>query len=190
MRCLMYREDVYLRPIEERDLAPVLLWRNSERVRSCMYTDHIITPDEHRAWFEHVHQSEFPSVLIFEYKGVPAGLKSFSRIDRRNNRCYWGFYLGDAELPRGCGTAMGFLALEYIFEQHNFHKLCAEAFAFNEGSIKYHTRLGFSEEGRFLEHVIKNGHYEDIVSFAIFRKSWLANKSALAAKVFRGERRR
>jgi len=82
---------------------------------------------------------------------------------------------------------MGFLALEYIFEQHHFRKLCAEAFAFNEGSIKYHTRLGFSQEGRFVEHVLKNGRYHDIVSFALFRQGWLAHKSALAAKVFREE---
>lgn len=183
----MRREEFNLRPIEERDLDLVLSWRNSERVRSYMYTDHLITPEEHRAWFERTGKAEFPTTLLFEYRGAPAGLKSFSQIDRHNNRCYWGFYLGDAELPRGCGTVMGFLALEYIFEQHDFRKLCAEAFAFNDGSVKYHTRLGFNQEGRFLEHVLKKGRYQDIVSFAIFREGWLAGKSALAAKVFREE---
>lgn len=180
----MYREEFNLRPIEERDLEMVLGWRNSERVRSYMYTDHIITPDEHRAWFERTRQAEFPATLIFEYRDIPSGLKSFSQIDQYNSRCYWGFYLGEAELPRGCGSVMGFLALEYIFEQQNFHKLCAEAFAFNEGSVKYHTRLGFVQEGRFREHVRKNGRYEDIIPFALFRKDWLSGKLALAAKVF------
>lgn len=183
----MHREEFNLRPIEEHDLGAVLSWRNSERVRSYMYTDHIITPEEHLAWFKRMRQTEFSATLIFEFRGTPVGLKSFSQIDRHNNRCHWGFYLGDAELPRGCGSVMGFLALEYIFEQHNFHKVCAEAFAFNEGSIKYHNRLGFSEEGRFVEHVLKNGHFEDIISFAIFRDRWLANKSALTTKVFREE---
>lgn len=180
----MRREEFNLRPIEERDLDMVLSWRNSERVRTYMYTDHIIRPEEHRAWFERTHLSDFPATLVFEFRGIPVGLTSFSQIDRHNNRCFWGFYLGDSQLPRGCGKAMGFLALEYIFEQHNFHKVCAEAFGFNEGSIKYHLGLGFSEEGRFLRHVIKNGRYEDIIFFALFRESWLAAKSALAAKVF------
>lgn len=183
----MHRDEFTLRPIEERDLDMVLSWRNSERVRSFMYTDHIITPEEHRAWFERTRTAEFPATLIFEFRGTPTGLKSFSQIDRHNNRCYWGFYLGEAELPRGCGTVMGFLALEYIFEQHGFRKVCAEAFSFNEGSIKYHKRLGFSEEGRFAKHVLKEGVYQDIISFAIFRDDWLANKSALTAKVFREE---
>ncbi len=183
----MRREEINLRPLEERDLDMVLAWRNSERVRSYMYTDHIISPEEHRAWFERLGQAPFATTLVFEYKGVPSGLKSFSQIDRHNNRCHWGFYLGDTELPRGCGTAMGFLALEYVFEQHDFRKLCAEAFAFNEGSVKYHTRLGFVREGRFVKHVLKNGTYEDIVSFALFRDEWLAAKTALTAQVFREE---
>ena len=181
----MQREEFNLRPLEERDLEMVLAWRNSERVRSCMYTDHIITPEEHRAWFDRSRQTEFPATLVFEYRGVPSGLKSFSQIDRHNNRCFWGFYLGDVELPRGCGSAMGFLALEYIFERHRFRKVCAEAFAFNEGSVKYHTRLGFSREGCFRRHVLKNGSYEDIISFAIFEEEWLSGKAALSNRVFR-----
>lgn len=183
----MHREEFKLRPIEEQDLDYVLSWRNSERVRAFMYTDHIISPEEHRAWFNRIRTAEFPPTLIFEFRGLPAGLKSFSQIDRYNNRCHWGFYMGDTELPKGCGSAMGFLALEYIFEQHGFYKLCAEAFAFNAASIKYHTRLGFTEEGRFVRHVLKNGRYEDIISFAIFKESWLAGKSALAAKIFHEE---
>jgi len=180
----MQRDELNLRPIEEHDLDMVLTWRNSERVRSHMYTDHIITLDEHRSWFKRARQADFPPILIFEYIGRPIGLKSFSQIDSYNNRCHWGFYLGETELPRGCGTAMGFLALEYIFEQQHFRKLCAEAFAFNEGSVKYHTRLGFLQEGRFVKHVLKNNCYEDIISFAIFQEDWLAGKPALMAKIF------
>lgn len=183
----MSRNKYNIRPMEERDLDMVLEWRNSERVRACMYTDHIITRQEHQAWFERIQRMEFPTTLIFEYCGAPAGLKSFSQIDRHNNRCHWGFYLGETELPRGCATAMGFLALEYIFEEHNFRKLCAEAFAFNAASLGYHRRLGFSQEGCFVRHVLKNSCYEDVISLAVFRDDWLAIKPALAIKLFGGE---
>jgi len=180
----MQRAEINLRPVQESDLDRILAWRNSERVRSFMYTDHIITAAEHRAWFERLRGAEFPAALVFEYRGMPAGLKSFTRIDRGNNLCYWGFYLGESELPKGCGSAMGFLALEYAFERLALRKLCAEAFAFNEGSLKYHTRLGFSQEGRFVRHVLKNGRYEDVISFALFRDDWIASKQALAAAIF------
>lgn len=180
----MQREEFSLRPIEESDLDTVLSWRNSDRVRAYMYTDHIITPTEHRNWFERARQSEFHPILVFEYKGAPRGLKSFSRIDRQNNHCHWGFYLGDSDIPRGCATVMGFLALEYIFEQRNFRKLYAETFAFNKSSVTYHKRLGFTQEGCFVQHVLKNGKYEDVLSFAIFREEWLALKQPLETRLF------
>lgn len=183
----MEPEEFHLRPVAEPDLPMLLAWRNSERVRAFMYTDHLIGEEEHRAWFQTVLRSDFPATLVFEYRGRPVGLKSFSRIDRRDNRCHWGFYLGEEGLPRGCASAMGFLALEYIFERHGFRKLCAEAFSFNEASIRYHTRLGFSEEGRFVKHTLKNGSYRDVISFAMFQDEWLRCKAALAAKIFRGD---
>ncbi|MDD5286883.1 MAG: UDP-4-amino-4,6-dideoxy-N-acetyl-beta-L-altrosamine N-acetyltransferase [Desulfuromonadaceae bacterium] len=180
----MRRDDFELRPIMESDLEMVLSWRNSERVRSYMYTDHLISLQEHRAWFERVSKEAFPTVLIFEYMGRPVGLKSFTQIDTRNNRCHWGFYLGDTELPRGSGSVMGLMALEFIFEEHGFHKVCAEAFAFNEGSIKYHERLGFVKEGCFARHVLKNGIYQDIVLFGCFKDEWLAGKDRLEKRIF------
>jgi UDP-4-amino-4,6-dideoxy-N-acetyl-beta-L-altrosamine N-acetyltransferase len=180
----MNRNDCLLRPLSQGDLDLVLAWRNSDRVRSCMYTDHLISPEEHRLWFEATREAEFPCTLVFEYRGEPAGMKSISRIDRTSNRCHWGFYLGERELPRGAGSAMGFLALEYIFERQGFRKLCAEAFAFNEGSLRYHARLGFLQEGRFAAHVLKNGQYHDVLSFALFRETWLSGKAALAARIF------
>ena len=79
---------------------------------------------------------------------------------------------------------MGFMALEYIFEGQSFNKVCAEAFAFNEGSVKYHERLGFVIEGRFAKHVIKNGIYQDIILLGNFKDDWLAGKDKLAAKIF------
>ncbi|GFO68503.1 UDP-4-amino-4,6-dideoxy-N-acetyl-beta-L-altrosami ne N-acetyltransferase [Geomonas limicola] len=180
----MNRDDCLLRPLAEGDLDLVLAWRNSDRVRACMYTDHLISEEEHRAWFRRSQEAPFPATLIFEYRGMPAGLKSFSQVDRTSNRCHWGFYLGAEDLPRGAGSAMGFLALEYIFERQGFRKLCAEAFAFNEGSVRYHTRLGFTQEGRFAAHVLKNGCYHDVLCFALFSDTWQENKAALAARIF------
>ena len=173
------REDYQLRPIMEKDLGQVLEWRNSARIRAYMYTDHIITMDEHRAWFERLQENSFSSFLIFEYRGFPVGIKSFSQIDKQNNKCYWGFYIGEPDLPRGSATLMGVMALEYIFGIHNFRKLCAEAFAFNQASISYHKRLGFVEEGHFVKHILKNGSYENVISFALFYDDWLRNKDNL-----------
>ena len=41
---------VDLRPVEASDQDRILAWRNSTDVRAYMYTDHLISPDEHSRW--------------------------------------------------------------------------------------------------------------------------------------------
>jgi len=181
----MFRqEECRLRRMEQSDLDLVLRWRNSERIRQAMYTDHVITHDEHHAWFERVTRNNVTMHFVFECAGRPLGVVNVVDIDRSNLRCVWGFYIGEEDAPRGSGTSMGYLALEYLFEKEGFHRVIGEALADNEASIKYHRRLGFVEEGRLAEHVVKNGRYTDVILFAIIDRVWRAMKDNLAAMIF------
>ena len=181
------REEYRLRPIEEQDLEMVLRWRNSDRVRLNMYTDHEITIDEHRAWFDRLRKEPVPTFLIFEFRDKPIGVVNVTQIDTRNEKCYWGFYIGDPEAPPGSGTALGYFGLNYIFDVLKIRKLCAEAFAFNEASIRFHKRIGFVEEGLLARHVQKNGRYEDVIPFALFAEDWAVHKSRIEAACFTEE---
>lgn len=149
-----------------------------------MYSDHIITSEEHHAWFAKVKQESRVICRVFEYDGNPLGIVNFTQIDRQSKKCYWGFYIGEPHAPKGSGLAMGYLALKYIFEELEFFKLCSEVFSFNKTSINYHKKLGFVEEGRFVKHVLKNGVYEDILAMAIFRDDWEKRKHKLEKQCF------
>ena len=181
---MLERVECRLRLLERSDLELVLRWRNSERIRQAMYTDHVIARDEHYAWFERVSRENVSMHFVFEYKSRPLGVVNVNGIDRRNNRCVWGFYIGEEEAPRGAGTAMGFLALDHLFENERFHRVIGEALADNEASIKYHRRLGFVDEGRLIEHVVKNGRYADVITFALLDRIWRSTKVELSATVF------
>ena len=181
----MLKLDEYkLRPLVKSDLETVLTWRNSDRIRACMYSDHIISLSEHHAWFSQIQQSEFPTFLIFEGSDRRLGVTSFSNFDQNRNRCTWGFYLGEIDVPKGTGSIMGFMALKYIFEQHDFHKVCAEAFACNDASIRYHQRLGFVQEGLLRKHVLKNEEFQDIMIFGYLRDEWMEKKKKLEDSLF------
>jgi UDP-4-amino-4,6-dideoxy-N-acetyl-beta-L-altrosamine N-acetyltransferase len=181
---MLTRRECILRPVEEKDLERILGWRNSGRIRSSMYTDHVITWEEHLRWFERLQGERRGLSLIFEVSGKAVGIVNVSRMDRVNNTCHWGFYLGDTDAPRGCGTIMGFLGLEYLFEKLNIRKVIGEAFVFNQASIAFHEKLGFSREGHFRRHVLKNDKYEDIFAFALFKEQWTELKPELERKLF------
>lgn len=180
----MVKQVYRLRPIEEADLEMILEWRNSERVRRMMFTDRLITPEEHRAWFARTEAGQQPYFRVFELNERPAGYLAFTGVDRHSQRCAWGFYLGEASLPPGTGTLLGFAGLEYGFDELGFRKICGEILAYNEPSIRLHLRLGFSQEGCFRAHVLKDGDYRDMLAFALFKEAWPAHKARLEALLF------
>ncbi len=181
---MLSREACRLRPIAKSDLDMVLQWRNREDIRRAMYSDHVITREEHYTWFDRVTVERKTQHFIFEYDAVPMGVINVVDIHPTANRCTWGFYVGVEESARGTGSAMGFVALEYMFEVLHFRKVIGEVLADNEASLKYHKRLGFVEEGRLVEHVLKGDRYVDVISFAIFDRDWLRIKDQLAARFF------
>lgn len=177
-------EDFSIRPIDLMDKDRILEWRNSERVRSYMYSDHVISQEEHDAWFSRALADSSAVFLIFLHKENPVGFISFTNIDRTHGRCTWAFYLGEIDVPRGAGPAMEFFALDYAFTKLQIRKLCCEVFVFNASVIKLHEKFGFVHEGRFVEHHIKNGKYEDIVSLAKFGSAWETQREAFKARCF------
>ena len=67
-----------MRPLEKRDRDMILPWRNDERTRAVAYTDHVISPEEHRAWFERVRTDETSCCLVLEGNSDPLALVHFA----------------------------------------------------------------------------------------------------------------
>lgn len=178
-------DDFALRPMLDIDKDLILAWRNSERVRRNMYTDHLITQQEHDAWFTRASKDAKSAYFVFLHQDKPIGFVSFTNIDNVHGRCYWAFYLGETDVPRGCGAAMEYLALDHAFSVMKIRKLCCEVFAFNSAVIKMHQKFGFIQEGRLAKHHLKNGQYEDIVCLAKFASDWETERTKLKQRIFK-----
>ncbi len=181
---VLRRNDLQLRTITEEDSELLLRWRNSDRIRAVMFSDHIITADEHAAWISKTIKAPVPGILMFEYQGKPLGVVTIDRVDMSSSRCYWGFYLGEESHPAQSGSALGCLGLEYLFTTLGMRKVCGECLALNEPGVRFHTKMGFTLEGRFVRHHLKNGNYVDVLSFALFREDWLRERARLERLCF------
>lgn len=170
-----------LRPVQESDLATILQWRNSPRIRNSMFSDHIITWDEHIRWFARVQEDQRTVPLLYEIAGTPVGVTNFTAIDQSSRRCEWGFYIGPENTPKGTGFRMGCLALDYAFDHLDLRKVCGEVLAENTPSLHFHLKLGFSQEGYFRKHFWKGNEFHDVVFFSIFKDDWQAHHPDLVA---------
>ena len=75
----MQREDCRLRPLQEADLALVLEWRNSPRIRANMYTDHVIPWEEHLWWYQRVRDEKPSRFMVYTHRERPLGVVNFTR---------------------------------------------------------------------------------------------------------------
>lgn len=172
---------VKLRSVCESDLSMILTWRNAENVRNNMYTNHMITAEEHLKWFKKIVKDESYKLLILEIDSEPKGVVNFSKIDKHNNHAYWGFYSGVTE-ERGIGSKMEVIALMYAFEVLGLNKLNCEVLSFNERVISFHKKFNFHEEGKLKEHYCRNGVYYDIHQLAFFCSDWTERGKQLKDK--------
>ncbi|MFG1497963.1 UDP-2,4-diacetamido-2,4,6-trideoxy-beta-L-altropyranose hydrolase [Saccharospirillum sp. HFRX-1] len=153
-----------LREMTTEDLALVRQWRNHPQVRSAMYNQHQITPDEHQNWFAQAQADADRQLYIFEVEGRAQGFVQFQA--RPEDRAVWGFYMAP-EAPKGLGRKLGRCALQHAFERLEYQHLEAEVLVTNDASLAFHRRLGFNA----IAHKEVAGH--EVACFELSAQQWL-----------------
>jgi len=172
----------YFREIKECELEMMLAWRNQPSVREDMYTQHEISWDEHIAWWGRLKQQATQIYLMYECDGQPQGVVYFTSIDKSNSNCAWGFY-SSQDAPRGTGTKMEFLALEYAFTDLGLYKLWCEVLAYNAAVIRLHGKFGFLQEGVFRQQFKRGDEYFDIVRMGMLSSEWTSQRDGMKQRI-------
>lgn len=159
-----------IRPMGEGDLEQVLAWRNHPEVRRYMYTRHEISLAEHTLWFGRASQDPSRHLLIFEVNGSPRGFANVHDIGN-GGVADWGFYVAP-DAPKGTGNALGRAVMHYAFETTGLHKLCGQALAFNDRSIRFHLSMGFQREGVLRQQHFDGQLYHDVICFGLLASEW------------------
>ena len=148
----------------------LLAWRNHADVRRFMFTQHEITPAEHRSWFAKVSQDSTRQLLIVEDAKDPIGYVQFSNA-LAGGVADWGFY-ARPDAPKGSGRKLGATALKHAFGPLSLHKVCGQAIDTNHASIAFHERLGFTQEGALRDQQKINGKYHTLICFGLLVHEW------------------
>jgi len=158
-----------LREVIDSDLGMILDWRNAEAVRKNMYTNHLISVEEHRNWWERERVNERTRVLICQLDLIDVGVVTFTNYSGVGGVASWAFYSSG---QRGVGAAMERAAMDYAFDILEVRKLECEVLDFNSAVIKFHLKHGFCEEGVFRDAYLREGKLYDIHRLAIRAEDW------------------
>ncbi len=175
---------IALRDMRPEDRAQVLGWRNMRAVADTMYTDHVITVDEHAAWFDRVLADPSCRYWIITCEGADVGLACITGIDCRHGRCTLGLYVARSGMRgRGIGTAATFCVLVHVFDRLELEKLCCEVLDSNVLAHGMYKRLGLREERRLRRHLRKGDTWHDVIAMAICREEWQATRPEIEARL-------
>jgi UDP-4-amino-4,6-dideoxy-N-acetyl-beta-L-altrosamine N-acetyltransferase len=148
-------------------------WRNHPEIRKNMYTDEIITEEDHEVWLNNLKSTKKTKVYIAYKDSLPIGIVSISNINSAHLMADWAFYLNPQYLnTKGLGTLMEYHFLNYIFDNLNIIKLNCEVLETNPSVITLHKKFGFTEEGIRRKNIIKNNNRVDVYLLGILKEEW------------------
>lgn len=173
-----------LRPIEDSELELMLCWRNDSTVRANMYQNHKISLSEHLSWWKRINNSDHHQYFMYESNGIQSGIVGFTNIDSENKNSFWAFYASPAA-PKGAGSRMELLALDYAFNELCLHKLCCEVLDFNKSVIKLHKKFGFKVEGIFRDQYLRGNTFIDVYRLSMLASEWADTQHEMRAKISR-----
>lgn len=173
-----------LREIMQEELGLMLSWRNAPNVRANMYTRHEISLDEHLSWWARTQQCSDQRYFMYELNGEPLGIVGFTGIDIESQLSSWAFY-ASPEAPKGTGSRMEFLALDYAFYELGLRKLHCEVLAFNTPVIKLHKKFGFIAEGVLREHHRVGENFFDIHLLGLLAHEWVEHRANMQEKLLK-----
>ncbi|KAA0940768.1 GNAT family N-acetyltransferase [Streptomyces apricus] len=95
--------------------------------------------------------------------GDTVGSIGSHHADPRAGWFEYGVTIGADHRGKGYAAEAVVMLLRFMFAERRYHRCQARIFAHNEGSLIFHRRLGFVEEGRLRDHVFFAGRYHDLV---------------------------
>lgn len=138
-----------LRPATDSDRDAFLTWRNHPQVRAASLTGHVITTDEHAAWWAETFADPTRHLCAYERAGVASGAVLFAELDGLGV-AGWSFYLDVAGLEERAELLPAWIeaprqAVSHAFEALGLTVLCGEVLAHNTVVRQMNRRLGFRE---------------------------------------------
>ena len=163
-------------PIQEADeevFEQIRIWRNREDITKYMYSNHYISEEEHRNWYEGIKVKKDTKFWIIYYQALPVGIVNLSDIDFKNRITNWGFYIGD-EKYRGMGLSKIILyhLMTYVFEKMEFHKMHTTVLGNNSIAKNLYEKMGFKQEGLLKKHLLRDEGYIDVFIMSILDEEW------------------
>lgn len=161
--------------LRERDLELVMRWRVRPEINAASLTHVTYDMDAQRRWFAAVSQDATRRYWVTAYQGRPIGLVNLAQLSWEDRRSSAGYYIGEPDY-RQLGALVPAYLYNYAFGRLKLHKMFGEVIASNTNVLQIHRLHGYREVGRYKDHVVRDGRFDDVVLVELLAETWLAQR--------------
>ncbi|RLT24422.1 MAG: N-acetyltransferase [Chloroflexi bacterium] len=171
---VLFGERVALRPYDEESMRSLRRWyADPELTRLSRHRQRPVSDDE----FDEVVASRISSaeMLAFAiYERIEGDLErlvggcTLASLDLENGSASYHIAIGEPDARgRGIGSAATRLAADFALGGLGLNRLSLTVFSFNTAAIRCYERVGFREEGRAREAIIRDGQRWDEIQMGL-----------------------
>ncbi len=181
----MNNSNITLRKISESDTPNIVKWRNSDAVRRNLFTQSILTEQQHINYLKtKVESGSCVQYIIVSPDDNDIGTAFVKNIDLVNNKGEFGMFIGEPS-GRGKGYAKTVVSkmLNIAFEELHLNRVYLTVMCDNISAIMSYKYAGFAVEGVMKEDYFRerDKKYIDIIFMGITQKMWIQNKNDISS---------
>lgn len=157
---------IFLTAIEEKDLATILQWRNSQQLQIFFREHKLLNLKEQYRWFnkitKNINNEEYFFKIVLLESNEPVGVVGVNYINWINRNCQLSIYIGKEDYYiDDFGWAYEALVLleKYVFDTLNLHKIYVEVYEIDKKKINFLTTNSYMTEAKLKEQVFVKGKY-------------------------------
>lgn len=171
----MKGKDIYIRILEENDIAQTTMWMNDAEISDIMGYLPVQTLSDQLSWFKELSKdkSRYVFAICDKQDDMQIGNVGLGNIDYINKHCMFNIFIVHKDnRSRGLGSQAANLALDFAFKRLNMNKVYLRTSErFIEANVMY-KKLGFVQEGVMRQHYYTNGAYEDKIIYSILKTEY------------------
>lgn len=156
---------VYLRAFEPDDYKTTIKWRKDDVIWDMLGgTKYFVSEAYEKQWIENTifNSKDVKLAVCLDENDKHIGNVYMTNINEINRSCVSHVLIGEKEYwGHGYAREALLLAIDYMFNERNMHRIQANVLTSNIASLKMHEKCGYKLEGTLREAVYKNGKYQD-----------------------------
>ena len=167
------KNNIKIEPFSESHLEKTFEWMQDEELKNDFLIRRNINKEAHQKWFNAYKTDGGQKIFAIIFNNIHCGNCGLKNINYINKKAEFWIYLGEKQLrEKGIAKNATNMLLDFAFNNQNLDKIYLHVVEFNTSAKFLYEKIGFKQEGFFINDIIIKEKPQNILRFCIFKNEF------------------